>query len=464
MNADYEPGPAPPVANDPPLSTPHATSTDALTLSKPASSARRIAVWGLAAVFLMTFGIVTFGAGIFFERQVLAQEAESDDRVAVFNRAWDVVQENYVEEAAIVDELMLEGAIEGMLATLGDQGHTRYLTPEETALDRQSSRGIYYGVGIQVREDEEDGLVVTRIFPNSSAREEGVEPGDIIIAVDGEDVTNTPINTIIQLIRGPEGSRVDVTVYRPDSDNEITFDLERREIEVSAVTWTMLENNIALLRLEQFSDRSGDDLARALEAAQNEGAEGIVLDLRGNPGGLVREARQVASMFVPDEAPIYISRTRDGGEETHRAEHDDVHIAEGLPLVVLIDNSSASASEIVSGSIKSQSDGGTLVGETTVGTGTVLRQFELGDGSTIWLGVELWLTPDGQMIREEGISPDIVVPLAEDQTPFVPSEDDTPPPISELNDDQLEYALDLIAGSAALPPYQDARSNAELPW
>ena len=464
MASDFNPGQHRPAPES--TAAGHQTVASPTPLARPQqrSSAGRLGLALAAVAFMMIFGVAAFGAGIVFERQVLADDDPSSNApVAVFNRAWDIVQENYVVEEAIDEDRMLEGAIEGMLATLGDEGHTRYLTAEETALDRQSSRGVYYGVGIEVREVEGQGLVVMRTFPTSSAEEEGVQRDDVIVAVDGENVTNTPTDEIVRRIRGPEGTRVQLTVFRPSANQEISFDLERREIKVSAVSWGMLENNIALLRLDQFSDRSGEDMAAALQAALDQGAQGVILDLRGNPGGLVREAREVASLFVPDDAPIFISRTRDGGEEVHRAERGDVYLDEDIPLVVLIDHTSASASEIVSGSIQSQAPNGTLVGETTVGTGTVLRQFELGDGSTIWLGVELWLTPEGQMIRGEGITPDIVVPLAEDQIPFVPDDDLPPPPVSEINDDQIEFAFDLLTGSSAQSSFP-VPSGAGQPW
>ncbi len=463
MNTDFDAsrsntGPSEASLNVQPLQPPRVSANDT-------PRTKRIAVFVVAGVFLLTFGVVAFGAGTIFGSQVVAETAGSDDpSVAVFGRAWDVVHESYVDEAAIDEDAMIEAAIEGMLGTLGDDGHTRFLTAAETELDRQSSRGIYYGVGIQVRETE-DGIVVTRTFPNSSASEEGIAPDDVLIAVEGEDITELPLDQVIQRIRGPEGTRIELTFLRPSTNEEITFDLERRQIEISAVSWTMLENDIAILRLEQFSDRSGDDLTNALKAAQDQGAKGIILDLRGNPGGLVREARQIASLFVPDNAPIYISQTRDGGEEIQRAERGSVYLDEEIPLVVLIDQGSASASEIVSGSIKSQAVNGTLIGETSVGTGTVLRQFELGDGSTIWLGVELWLTPEGSMIREDGISPDIIVPLAEGQEPFAPIDGEPAPPVNEIEDDQLEFALDLLLGSADTPLFPtNPGVAAESPW
>ncbi len=428
-----------------------------------ASLTGRIAIWAITLALAITALAGAFVAGIVFERNVIASsDGPADEPQTVFDVAWQTVLDNYVEEAAIDQDEMLEGAIEGMLATLGDEGHTRYLTAEETELDRQSSRGVYQGVGIQVREDAEEGLLVTRVFPESPAQEAGVLPGDIVVAVDGEDITDMPIDAIIAMIRGPEGSTINVSFYRPSEDEELTFELERREIKVSAVSWEMLDDNIALLKLSQFSDRAGEDLTEALQEAQAEGAEGIILDLRGNPGGLVREAMEVAALFVPDDAPVYISQTRDGGEETRRAEQGDTYIGD-TPLVVLVDNGTASASEIVSGSIKSEAANATVVGEQTVGTGTVLRRFELGDGSTIWLGIELWLTPEGEMIREQGIAPDIVVPLAEDQTPYAIVEFGDPP-FTPDEDDQLSYAIDLLLGTLAYYPEAETGGALNYAW
>ena len=431
--------------------------------AKQQSLRSRVAVWvlsiGLAAISLGA----AFAAGIAYERNVLAAgSAASDEPLAVFDVAWQTVLDNYVDEEAISEPAMLEAAIEGMLATLGDEGHTRYQTAEETARDREQTRGVYQGVGVQVRDDIEDGLVVTRVFPDSPAREEGVQPGDVIVAVDGVDVTELQLDEIIGMIRGPEGSRVDLTVLRPSLGEEITFDLERREIEISAVSWEMLDDDVALLRLSEFSERAGEDLENALKQAQEDGASGVILDLRGNPGGLVREAMEVASLFVPDEAPVYITQSRDGGEETHRADQGDVFIGD-LPLVVIVDGGTASASEIVSGSIQTEADNATIIGEQTVGTGTVLRRFELGDGSSIWLGIELWLTPEGEMIRDDGIAPDIVVPLAENQIRYEPVEPiDTRP--EQIQDDQLNFAIALLLEERAYFPELDAAAAGTFAW
>lgn len=410
------------------------------------------------AAFVLLFAMITaaaaFGGGFLVGRETTtASDVNVVDEARVFSEAWQVVQDNYVQEEAIDEDVMLEAAIEGMLDTLGDQGHTRYLTPREVALDEQNSRGVYVGVGIQVV-GRDEGLTVVRTFPGGDAREQGVLPGDIILAVDGEDVTDLPLEEVVQRIRGPEGSTVELTIERPDTGETMTYELERREIEVSAVSWTMLEGNVALLRLEQFQSRAADDLADALQEALENDPDGIILDLRNNPGGFVNEAVQIASMFVPEDSTIFIRETRQGGREEQKAEDAPVRLDPEMELVVLVNGGTASASEIVAGAIQS-SGTGTVIGEQTVGTGTVLRKFTLEDGSAIWLGVELWLTPEGDMIRDDGITPDITVSLAEGQFPYEPNPlHGDVPSLDQLNDEQLEFALDLI---------EDAQDAAVIP-
>lgn len=418
---------------------------------------------GLVVVLACASLFASFGLGVVVGRDSGSglDIAESDDeQIDVFAEAWNVVEEHYVQEQAIDEEEMLEASIDGMLATLGDQGHTRYLTPEEVAADERSSSGVYVGIGVQVSMRDE-GLTVVRVFDNSPAQGVGVLPGDVVIGVDGEDVTDLSQEEIVSRIRGPEGTVVSVTFLRPPDDEKVTFKIERREIKVSAVQWTMLEGQVALLKLDQFQARAADDLSDALKAAQEQGAKGIILDLRFNPGGFVNEAVKIASMFIPEDAPIFIRETRDGGRDTQYAQDVPVHIDEDLPLVVLVNNGTASAAEIVSGAIQAAGTG-VILGEQTVGTGTVLRKFTLEDGSAIWLGIELWLTPEGEMIRDEGITPDIISELPEDQFPYRPTPlDPVPVPKEQLDDAQLVEALNLITSGQVKPiPPSDAPAEA----
>lgn len=413
-----------------------------------------------ALVLLVACGAMfgSFAAGVFFERETgsaqVAQISPDDGEVngpEVFANAWDTVLESYVDEEAIDEQAMLDASIQAMLDTLGDQGHTRYLNEEATVADAEQSSGSYVGIGVLV-EPREDSYVVVTPFDGSPAQAAGVRPGDVIVAVDGERVTEETLTEVIAKIRGEEGTPVAVTFFRPDTNEELTFTMTRQTITVPVASWVMLENDVALLRLTQFSNGAGDALANALSQAQEAGARGVVLDLRNNPGGYIREAMQVASMFVPPDSVVYVSQTRDGGRIDHKSTAQPVNLGD-LPLVVLINEGSASSSEIVAGAIAGAGTG-TLIGETTVGTGTVLSQFPLGDGSTMWLGVELWLTPEGDFIREQGIRPAILVALEEDQTPFDPQSTTDPPTNDELNDRQLEYSIDvlLMDGDGASTP------------
>ncbi len=421
---------------------------------QPRSGTPRLASIALVVLFVFSGMFAAFAGGMIFERSVVAQDPEEVpaaqiqvEPVDTFSRAWQVVMDYYVDEPAIDEQQMLNSAIDAMLATLGDEGHTRYLTAEQTAQDRESSQGSYVGIGIQVEQTDDNEYRVVTPFEGSPAYDAGVMPGDVIVAVNGIEVANQTLQDVINQIRGIEGTSVEVTFRQASTGELVTHSLVRSRITISSVQWMMLDNNIALLRLSQFTSGSGDDLARALNDAKRAGAEGVVLDLRNNPGGYVVEAMQIASMFVPDESVVFISQTRDGGRVEHLSERESIHI-DDLPFVVLINQGSASSSEIVSGAI-SASGVSTVIGEVTSGTGTILNQFELGDGSTIWLGVELWLTPEGDMIRDDGIRPDVIVSLREGQLPFSIPPNHAESPVPELNDSQLEYAIRLLLNGEA---------------
>lgn len=427
---------------------------------RPKSGTPKLASIALVVLFVVSGMFAAFAGGMIFERSVTPQipppgqeapdDADAQDPTATFARAWQVVIDHYVDEPAIDEELMLTSAIQAMLATLGDEGHTRFMTAEQTAQDRENIGGSYVGIGILVEETDEGEYRVVTPFEGSPAFEAGILPGDVITAVDGVPVSEQTLQQVIGQIRGIEGTQVDVTFRLARSGEEVTFQLIRSRITISSVNWVMLDNNIAILRLSQFTTGSGDDMARALREIQAAGAESLVLDLRNNPGGFIVEAMQVASMFVPDDSVVFISQTRDGGQVARRSNRQATHIGD-MPFVVLINEGSASSSEIVSGAIRSARVS-TIVGETTSGTGTILNQFELGDGSTIWLGVELWLTPEGDMIREDGIRPDVVISMRDGQIPFRVQGNGGDESGAEINDAQLEYAIRvLMAGQAGSP-------------
>jgi carboxyl-terminal processing protease len=403
----------------------------------------------LTFLLVLSGMLFMFSGGMLVQRVFLTPDAQAAEPTvpAAIARAWELINTRYVDSAAVNEQRMTEAAIVGMLDTLGDQGHTRYLTAEQAQRETEQLSGGYSGVGVQV--EQRDGqIVVVTPLDNSPAMEAGVLPGDILVSIDGRDVRGQSVDDVIPVIRGEEGTSVLLGFERPSENRVIEFELVRRRITISAVSWTMLDNQHAVIRLSQFSSGAGNDIQRALDAARAAGATGIVLDLRNNPGGYVSEAIQVASTFVPADSTIFLSQFRDGSRNPHLATPQPTHIGD-TPLVVLINEGSASSSEITSGAIQANNPHATVIGETTFGTGTVLNSFPLGDGSSILLGTELWLTPQGDFIRESGVRPDVVVGLQPGQTPFLPSFSHAAPENGQLNDYQLEWALDLLRTNQA---------------
>lgn len=407
----------------------------------------------VAVVFLLLF--VVFGSGIAVGRSdglssalaapawlMPSSRASEEDDLDTFFQAWDLVQERFVDREAL-DRTELEyAAIRGLLEALGDEGHTRFLTPEELAQHRSDIAGSFSGIGALLGEDQ--GLpVIVSPFDGSPAESAGLQAGDVIVAVDGQDVTAWSLGDIVDAVRGPEGTQVVLTVRRSGTDGTLEVAIVRGEIAVPAVTWTMVPGtDVALVRLSRFSANASKEMATALEGVKASGATALILDVRNNPGGLLEQAIEVTSHFL------------DGGnvlqEEDAQGQRRAFPVKRGrqatdLPLVVLINEGSASSAEILAGAIQDHRRG-TLVGSTTFGTGTVLRTFTLDDGSALMLGTSQWLTADGRLIRKQGIEPDIVLPLPSEARQLLPETiaDMTPSEIVDNGDVQVLRALRLL--------------------
>jgi carboxyl-terminal processing protease len=410
----------------------------------------RVAGITLAALLIFSGLFTAFAAGMVTQRAVnggpATAAAAPSGAPSSIDEAWNLVHSQYVDPSAINDDKMTEAAIDGMLATLHDEGHTRYQTAAETQSENEQLSGEYVGVGIQV-DTKDDRIVVVAPIDGSPAAEAGVQAGDLLRSVNGTDVTGKTVDDVIGDIRGQEGTQVTLVFDRPSVAEPVSFTLTRRKIAVSAVSWAMLPGNIADIRLSQFSTGAGDDVAHAITAAKTAGATSIIFDLRNDPGGYIDEALHVASLFVPDGSTIFISQVRDGTRTPHLSTDVGVNTGE-LPLVVLINEGSASSSEIVAGAIKSNNPHATLIGETTFGTGTVLSSYDLGDGSSLLIGTELWLTPEGKLIKNEGVRPDVTVGLPQDQFPFVPVTNAIVDP-NQIKDHQLEWAIGVITTGQA---------------
>jgi carboxyl-terminal processing protease len=346
-----------------------------------------------------------------------ALDVEDRESLALYAEALDTVRDDYVDKQAIDPEKQTYGAIEGMLDTLGDEGHTRFLTPEEREQNREDLSGSYVGVGVTL-ENEDEKVVVAAPIEGTPADRAGIESGDVVVAVNGESVRGEDLSQVVERVKGPEGTQVKLTVLR--GEEERVFDLERTEIEAPVASWVLIPgSDVAHVRLSSFSNDSAEKLREAIEESRAAGARSFVLDLRDNPGGSLDQAVEIAGYFLKPGSVVYIRENASG-------EREEIEVEGGVertdaPMAVLVNGGTGSSSEILAGALR-DNDRAVVIGKKTFGTGTVLEEFVLRDGSAILLGVAEWLTPDGDFIRGTGIAPEIEVSLDEGAEPLVPSE------------------------------------------
>jgi carboxyl-terminal processing protease len=281
------------------------------------------------------------------------------------------------------------------------------MTPEELARQRSDVSGKFTGIGAYV--GVRDGLpTIVAPFEGSPAEKAGILAGDLIIEVNGEDVTSWPLGDVVDNIRGEEGTDVTLTVLRPEEGESAEITITRGEITVPAATWNMLPSTqVAMIRLSQFSANALSELTTAIREAEAAGATALIVDVRNNPGGLLEQAVKVTSQFL-NGGNVVQQEDALGNRRAYPVLPGG--LARDIPMVVLINEGSASSSEIFAGAIQDY-DRGVIIGETTFGTGTVLEPFVLDDGSGLMLGTSQWLTAEGRLIRKQGIDPDLTVEL-----------------------------------------------------
>ncbi|MDQ3249632.1 MAG: S41 family peptidase [Chloroflexota bacterium] len=367
--------------------------------------------WVLSAVFVLTV-LFSFGAGNvtgYLARPVLAADAPGE--FAIFWEAWDLVLAHFVDRDKIDYNNMTYGAIQGMLDALGDTNHTVFFPPEVAKQESSSLEGSFEGIGAYVSRESERFTIVAPIH-GSPAEAAGILAGDIVLAVDGEDITELQEWEVIGKIRGPAGTPVTLTVLHPDTDEPTDVAITRGRIEIDSVLWSRIPGTkLVYLQITQFAADTSHELRTALQAineaaAGGEVIDGMVLDLRNNPGGYLQEAIQVGNQFLDEGQVILHERDAEGNVSTYDVTGNG--LAREIPMIVLINEGSASAAEILAGALR---DNGRarLVGQTTLGTGTVLQPFTLSDGSLLRLGVTNWLTPNMALIKDQGIQPDVKI-------------------------------------------------------
>lgn len=395
--------------------------------------------------------LVGFGGGVLADRSDLVPGATYYEpqsvasTFSIFWQSWDLVQQYYVDRAAINPTQMTYGATEGMLNSLGDVGHTRFLSPQALKQENESLAGHLEGIGAELSTQDGQPVIVAPI-PGSPAQKAGIRPGDAIIRVNGQPVTGLTLDQVVNLVRGPVGTSVTLTVLHKGQTTLTTITLVRAQITVPNVTWAQLPGTpVGHVLISQFGLNCTQDLIKALRDAQSKGLKGIVLDLRNDPGGYRDEAIGVASQFLTS-GNVLLEQNAQGQRTPYPVRPGGV--APNLPMSVLINEGTASSAEIVAGALQDDHRG-PLVGTTTFGTGTVLTSFSLSDGSAILLGTEEWFTPDGRQIWHHGITPNIQVSLPDGAVPLLPEEEAgmTPQQLQSSQDTQLLRALQEVSKS-----------------
>lgn len=327
--------------------------------------------------------------------------------------AWQTIDNNYVDQHAIDHKKMTYAMITAMVNTLGDTGHSRFLSPDDVKqLNAELSNSSFVGIGVYlqtIQTGKGSAVIIEATIPNSPAQKAGLLPGDQFLAVDGTDVTGKTIDDLGPLVRGPANTTVSITVHRPNVTAPITASVKRDTVIAPIVESTYFAaDHIGYVKITGFDTNATKELTQKLQDLQATGATSILLDLRGNPGGLVDEAIGVAGDFLPNGATVVLEKDRSGNLTPDKVGSSSLpsglHLT--LPMAILVDGGTASAAEIVTGAIQDNRPGTPVIGQRTFGTDTVLLPFELPDGSQLLLGTKQFLTPNKRQFKPgEGLLP-----------------------------------------------------------
>jgi carboxyl-terminal processing protease len=398
---------------------------------------------GLAFIILMV-GVVGYAVGDTgasnggtSTNQRPVEQNTSSESYAILDEIEGILQEDFVNPEAVNPGQLHDGAIQGLIESLGDP-HTVYISPEDFAVGIDIISGAFEGIGAQVDQDPVTGeIVIVAPFRGSPAEAAGILPGDILVSVDGESTQGWSVADAVKKIRGAQGTPVTLVV-RHDDGSEIEVTITRETIEVPTVFADEVTGqdgnpveNLAYLEIQQFTEQTAGDLDQELQRVQDAGYEGLILDLRRNPGGGLDSTVEVADMFL-DEGVILTQVDRDGKETVYEA-HDGNEVGD-LPIVMLVGPGSASGSEVLAGALRDHGKA-TLIGEKTFGKGSVNHIRNLSNGGALYVTIARWRTPNGELIEGVGLEPDVPVAL-------------TPEDVEASRDTQMFAAIDFLQGGA----------------
>jgi len=353
-------------------------------------------------VVFLSAGITTVALAFGDEKAVTvaADRGEFDKLFAAF----DTLKNNYYEE--VDQEKMINGAINGMVESLDDP-YSDYMDSEEAKGFHDSISSSFEGIGAEIQ--EQDGYItIVSPIKDSPAEKAGLKPNDKVLSVDGKSIQGMSAREAVLLIRGEKGTTVKLSIQRPGVEERMEVPIVRDTIPIETVYGEMLEDGIAKVQITTFSKNTSKELVNTLNDMKNQGMKGLILDLRQNPGGLLDQAIAISSLFLPDNEVVVQVEDRNGNRQEMKS--SKVKDSPEVPLVVVIDKGSASASEILAAAVKESGDA-TLIGETSFGKGTVQKAQDFTDGSNLKFTTEKWLTPKGNWIHKKGVKPDVEVAL-----------------------------------------------------
>lgn len=353
----------------------------------------------------------------------VSTDKPKDIDFSLFWDAWDILKGKYI--GVLDTQKMVYGAISGLVESSGDP-YTMFMDPDDAKRFSEDLQGSFDGIGAEL-ENKNGLLVVVAPLQDSPAEKVGLKANDIILKIDGEDVEKMTFPSAIAKIRGEKGTKVKLGILRPENRKELELEVTRNTIVVKSVKWEEKQGNL-YIKISQFGDDTTDLMKQAAQYSIDKNYPGIILDLRNNPGGYLESAIDISSLFLDNEKTVVTEQNKQGEKKIFKTTLTP--ILKNKKLAILVNNGSASASEILSGAMQDDNRA-TLVGEKTFGKGSVQSLEKLKDGSEIKVTIAKWLTPTGKAIDGEGIKPDIEVKLTDDD-------------LKNNRDPQLDKALELI--------------------
>ncbi|MCE4051631.1 S41 family peptidase [Bacillus sp. Au-Bac7] len=411
---------------------------------------RKLLVICMTSSLIVGAGGTYIGMNIWEENKTKSDSAASSNATALskVDKAYNLILNNYVEK---VDKAELEeGAIKGMLSTLDDP-YSVYMDKDSAKQFEQALDSSFEGIGAEISA-EDDKVIIVSPIKDSPAEKAGIKANDEIVKVDGESVQGFDLYDVTQKIRGEKGTKVELEIVRQGLEKPLQIAVVRDEVPQITVHSSVKREggeNIGYIEITSFSQETASEFHKALQEQEQQGIAGLILDVRGNPGGLLTSVNEILGEFVTSDKPYVQIEHRDGETEQF---YSDLKQKKDYPVVVLVDNGSASASEIMAGAMK-EAENYTLIGEKTFGKGTVQQAVPMEDGSKIKLTLFKWLTPDGNWIHKKGIEPNLEVeksalykthPLQIEKTLK-----------REMNTEQVKYAQEILTSLGYRTDRQD---------